>query len=376
MSADAERLDRLRLARTDGVGPITFRRLLARFTTAAAALDALPGLAAAGGRPTPPRIPPLREAEREMALTARRGVRLLIAGDRDYPPALRATDDAPPVLFVHGDLAVLSRRTVALVGARNASANGRRMAELLAYELAERGVVVVSGLARGIDAAAHEGALQVGQTVAAVAGGLDQTYPPEHVDLQRRVAEGGAVVTEAPWGTAPQSRHFPKRNRIIAGLSLGIVVVEAARRSGSLITARNSLDAHREVFAVPGSPLDPRSQGSNDLIRQGSHLVETASDVLEHLPMAWMEAAQPGFAEPPPPPLSPPDEPGVVRRQVVELLGPAPTPVDDLVRRCQFSASAVMAVLLELELSGRVEMLPGHRVCLLEDTVPARAVPI
>ena len=374
--AAGDRIDRLRLARTDGVGPITFRRLLARFGSADAALDALPGLAAAGGRATPPRVPRRGDAERELAMTAKRGASLLILGDPGYPAALAATDDAPPVLAVLGDPAVLSRRAVGLVGARNASANGQRVAELLASDLAARGVVVVSGLARGIDAAAHEGALHTGQTVAAVAGGLDVPYPPENAALQARVASGGAVVTEAPWGTAPLSRHFPKRNRVIAGLSLGIVVVEAALRSGSLLTARMAVEAHRDIFAVPGSPLDPRCHGSNDLIRQGAYLTESAADVLRHLPFAWVEPAPAGLAEPPPPPLGAPEEPGAVRRRVVGLLGPSPTAVDDLVRRCQFSASAVMAALLELELSGQVEMLPAHRVSLLDTDLPARAAPI
>ena len=361
-----ERIDTLRLARAEGVGPITFRRLMARFATAGEALDALPRLAASGGRVGTPRIPGRTEAEREFSVAARNGARILMLGEPDYPVALAALDDAPPVLNVMGDVAVLQRRSVALVGARNASANGRRMAEMLAAELAGRGIVVVSGLARGIDAAAHEGALHAGQTVAAIAGGIDVPYPPEHADLQRRIAEGGAVVAEAPWGTAPQSRHFPKRNRIIAGLSLGVVVVEAALRSGSLITSRLAQDAHREVFAVPGTPLDPRCHGANDLIRQGAHLVETAADVLEHLPPGWSEPAPAGFLEPPSPRLAPPEDMDEARRRVLGLLSPAPTAVDDLVRRCQLSAAAVMAVLLELELSSRVEVLPGNRACLLE----------
>lgn len=371
-----DRIDRLRLARTEGVGPITFRRLIARFGAAAAALDALPGLAAAGGRTTAPRMPSVPDVQREFALATKRGATVLLLGDPDYPPALAVTDDAPPVLTVLGDPAVLSQRCVALVGARNASANGRRMAEVLAAELAGRGIVVVSGLARGIDAAAHEGALHAGHTVAAVAGGLDMPYPPEHADLQRRVAEHGAVVTEAPWGTAPQSRHFPKRNRIIAGLSLGIVVVEAALRSGSLITARMAQEAHRDIFAVPGSPLDPRCHGSNDLIRQGGTLVESAADVLAHLPAIWAGAAPVGLNEQAAPRPEPPADPAAVRARVVQLLGPSPSAVDDLVRRCQFSASAVVAALLELELSGRIEMLPGHRVCLAVDEFPMRSVPI
>ena len=364
-----DRSDTLRLARAEGVGPITFRRLIARYATAGEALDALPRLASAGGRSTAPRIPSRSDAERELAVADRHGARMLMLGESDYPAALAALDDAPPVLSVLGDVAVLHQRAVALVGARNASANGRRMAEMLAADLASKGIVVVSGLARGIDAAAHEGALHAGRTVAAVAGGIDVPYPPEHADLQRRIAEQGAVVAEAPWGTAPQARHFPKRNRVIAGLSLGVVVVEAALRSGSLITSRLAQDAHREVFAVPGTPLDPRCHGANDLIRQGAHLVESAADVLEHLRPGWSEPPLAGLFEPSAPLLAAPEDMGEVRRRVLDLLSPAPTAVDDLVRRCQFSAAAVMAVLLELELSSRVEVLPGNRACLLEPDI-------
>jgi DNA processing protein len=229
----ADTLDRLRLVRSEGVGPVAYRRLLARYETAAAALDALPALARAGGRQTPPSIPSTAEATRELDAFDRLGARLIFAAQPDYPPLLALLDDAPAVLAVLGNPALLSARAVALVGGRNASANGQHMAENLAADLAHT-LVVVSGLARGIDAAAHNGALQTGHTVAAVAGGLDMPYPPEHADLQRRIAEAGVVVSEAALGTAPQARHFPRRNRIIAGLSLGVVVVEAALRSGSL----------------------------------------------------------------------------------------------------------------------------------------------
>jgi DNA processing protein len=277
-------------------------------------------------------------------------------------------EDAPPVISVLGDPAVLENRAVGLVGARNASANGQRMAELLAADLAHSGLVVVSGLARGIDAAAHEGAMQTGRTVACVAGGLDQPYPPEHGELQYRIAKKGAVVAEAPLGTAPQSRHFPRRNRVIAGLSLGVVVIEAARNSGTLITAQLALDANRAVFAVPGSPLDPRSQGSNDLIRGGAILVAQAADVVEALTDPRASLLPLGFAETPPQFGTQPDAHAMAsaRAAVVALLGPEPTQVDDLTRRCQLSASIVMAALLELELAGRVETLPGNRVALLD----------
>ena len=377
----ADAIDRLRLARTEGVGPVAYRRLLARYGSAAAALDALPGLARAGGRPSPQAMPSPDDAMRELRGLARLGARMIFAGEPDYPPLLALLDDAPAAIAVLGDPALLANRAVALVGGRNASANGQRMAENLAAELA-RSLVVVSGLARGIDAAAHAGALQTGRTIAAVAGGLDVPYPPEHADLQRRIAESGAVVTEAPLGTAPQARHFPRRNRIIAGLALGVVVVEAALRSGSLITARLAQEAGRELFAVPGSPLDPRSRGANDLIRQGAYLTETAQDVLDNLPDHPSReglARDPLFARDTPPGLAEPleswEEPmesaadlAKTRRQVIDLLGSSPTAVDDVVRRCQFSAAAVMAALLELELAGRIETLPGSRVALLPET--------
>lgn len=377
----ADTIHRLRLARSEGVGPVAYRRLLARYGSATEALAALPGLARAGGRTAPPAIPSDDQAAGELAGLAKLGGRMIFAGGEEYPPILALLDDAPALIAVLGDVGLLSGRAVALVGGRNASANGQRMAENLAAELA-RAVGVVSGLARGIDAAAHTGAMQTGRTIAAVAGGLDAPYPPEHAELQNRIAANGAVLTEAPLGTTPQARHFPRRNRIIAGLSLGVVVVEAAQRSGSLITARLAHDAGRELFAVPGSPLDPRSRGSNDLIRQGAHLTETAQDVLDNLPDHPSReglARVPLFAHEPPPGFSEPvencQEPGEsaaelarARRQVIDLLTTSPTAVDDVIRRCQFSAAAVMAVLLELELAGRIETLPGSRVALLPET--------
>ncbi|MBS0562577.1 MAG: DNA-protecting protein DprA [Proteobacteria bacterium] len=383
----ADTLARFRLARAEGVGPVTYRRMLQRYGSAAAALDALPGLARAGGRTTPPRVPSEAAAAREAERLEKLGARLLFADTDAYPRLLALLDDAPPVIAVQGDAALLDARSVALVGGRNASANGQRMAETLAADLAAAGLVVVSGLARGIDAAAHRGAMARGRTVAVIAGGLDVPYPPENADLQRAIAEAGAVVAEAPLGTEPLARHFPRRNRIIAGLVLGIVVVEAAPRSGSLITARLGQEAGREIFAVPGSPLDPRARGANDLLRQGAVLTESATDVLDNLPDHPMREGigrSPLFARGLPPGmptglgaprsfLDPPDpaphsagETADAHRQLLELLEASPTPVDDLVRRCQFSPAAVMAALLELELAGRVETLPGNRVALLD----------
>jgi DNA processing protein len=373
MSAWTDRIDHLRLIRTEGVGPVTFRRLIDRYHSPAAALDALPRLARAGGKATAPTTITAAEAERELERTNALGGRMVLLGDPDYPPLLAMLDDAPPCLIMSGDIGLALQRCVAAVGGRNASANGQRMAENLAAELAVT-VVVVSGLARGIDTAAHNGAMRTGRTIAVIAGGIDQPYPPENADLHRRIGDTNLLITESPIGTVPQARHFPRRNRIIAGLSLGVVVVEAALRSGSLITARIAQEEGREVFAVPGSPLDPRARGGNDLIRQGAMLVETAADILDNLPMqpTPIQPGKRGFSEPemafsyePGAPESPPE----ARSQILSLLSPEPTMVDDLVRRCHLTPSVTMAVLLELELAGRVETLPGSRVALLPDTV-------
>ncbi len=304
--------DRLRLIRTDGIGPVTYRRLLERYRTPAAAIDALPRLARAAGRSAGPAVMSVGEAERELDSTRALGGRIVFLGDPDYPPLLALMDDAPPCLIVLGEAALAHKRCVAAVGGRNASTNGQRMAETLAADLAQT-LVVVSGLARGIDTAAHLGAMRTGRTIAVIAGGIDQPYPPDNADLHRRIADTNLLVTEAPVGTVPQARHFPRRNRIIAGLSLGVVVVEAAPRSGSLITARFAQEAGREVFAVPGSPLDPRARGGNDLIRQGAVLVESAADVLDNLPLVPAPPSWPGSSGPPPPAraaVDGPDEPG------------------------------------------------------------------
>lgn len=359
---ERERLDRLRLIRTENVGPVTFRQLLARYRSASAALEALPELARRGGRRRPLTIPTVADTDREVAANERAGARLLVLGDSGYPLRLAATADAPPCLSVAGDPALLVRPSVAVVGARNASLNGVRFAGLLARSFGEAGFAVVSGLARGIDAAAHEGSLATG-TVAVLAGGIDVVYPPEHADLLRRIAESGAAVAEMPVGTVPQARHFPSRNRIIAGLSLGTVVVEAARRSGSLITARRALDQGREVFAVPGSPLDPRCSGCNALIQEGAALlVQEADDVLGVLqaaPAATRAAAslqedETGFAAV--------ESDETARRLILDALGPEPVPVDELIRGCQLSAPIVATVLLEAELAGQIDRYPGNLV--------------
>jgi DNA processing protein len=348
--------------------------MLRRFGSARAALDALPQLARRAERARPVAALLRVAAEAELAALYRIGGRLLCWGEPLYPAALAQIEDAPPVLTVLGRAELLARPIVAVVGARNASGNGRRLARELAAELGQGGLVVVAGLARGIDAAAHLGGLDTG-TVAAVAGGADIVYPEENRRLYDALREHGTIVAELPLGSEPQARHFPRRNRIISGMALGVLVVEAAARSGSLITARYALEQGREVFAVPGSPLDPRCRGANDLIRRGATLTETAEDVLTQLgPLVQ--------GMPPPPPVPPltieekwslnatrgaAGDPIVDENAlgiILERLGPTPVAVDELVRQCQLTASAVATLLLELELSGRVERHPGNLVSL------------
>ena len=365
-------LDRLRLARTESVGPVTYRRLMDRFSSPAEALAALPELARVGGRATAPRVPAMADVEREAEAVRRLGGRFLFLGDEEYPDYLAELPDAPAALAVLGDVALLSSPSIGIVGARNASAAGLRFTEQLASELAAEKLTVVSGLARGIDGAAHEGALRAGKTIAVIPGGVDITYPPEHAALQKRIAEAGAVVAEAPLGTAPVAKHFPKRNRIIAGLTLGLVVIEAASRSGSLLTARLANEAGREIFAVPGGPLDPRAKGGNELIRQGAHLTESAADVLAALPAAIgpRQRRLPGFREDDAAWNSPLADDGAraaARAAVPALLGTEGMDVDELARRCQLSMAAMQAVILELELGGQVESQQGGRVALTQD---------
>ena len=353
-----ERIDRLRLIRSSRIGPATFQQLIARFGSATAALAALPDLARRGGGSAPP-IADRALAEREMAMVARMGARHVMIGDADYPPLLAASEGAPPVFTVRGDAGLAARPMVAMVGARNASAAGCRLARGLAQALGEAGLVVVSGLARGIDAAAHQGSLASG-TVAVVAGGIDIVYPPEHAELQERIANEGLLIAEQPPGTEPRARHFPYRNRIIAGLAAGTVVVEAAPRSGSLITARLAAEAGREVMAIPGSPLDARAQGCNLLIREGATLVQGAEDVIETLGPIDRRAVRS-----PPPRYAPaaPAEAGEGERATIRaLLGPVPVAVDEIVRQSGSDSGTVQTVLLELELAGRVERHAGGRI--------------
>ena len=349
---------RLRLIRTPSVGPVTYRQLVGRFGSAEAAIEALPMLARRGGGRVP--VPPSADmVEREIAAVERAGARYLFLGDDDYPAMLAAIDSAPPALIIRGDTAIARRPCVALVGARNASAAACRFARQLAAELSREGVTIVSGLARGIDTAAHVGSIADG-TVAVIASGIDIVFPPENSELQERVAHDGMLLAEQPPGTEPRARHFPYRNRIIAGLSIGTVVVEAVQKSGSLITARLAGEMGREVMAVPGSPIDPRTQGCNLLIREGATLVQSAADILEQIrPIDARSVRSPvdpfgGMAD------QEPDESD--RAVVIALLGPVPVAVDELIRQAGLPPPIIHTVLLELELARRVERHAGGRV--------------
>ncbi len=357
---DDARTARLRLLRSANVGPVTYAQLIARFGTAEAALEALPMLAARGGGRAP-RIADAGAVAREIAAVERLGARYLFSDDADYPALLAETETAPPALIVRGRVDLLARSTVAIVGARNASAAACRFARQLALGLGDAGVTVVSGLARGIDTAAHVGSLGSG-TVGVIASGIDIAFPPENAELQERVAREGLLLAEQPPGTEPLARFFPSRNRIIAGVALGTVVVEAAPRSGSLITARIAAEAGRDVMAVPGSPLDPRAQGCNLLIREGATLVQNADDVLEMIrPLDPRAVRAPGARWGGPPPE---DANDADRRIVTGLLGPVPVGVDELIRQSRLAPAVVQTVLLELELGGRLERHAGGRVSL------------
>jgi DNA processing protein len=357
-----DRLARLRLIRSAQIGPVTYRQLIARFGSAHAALDALPGLAARGGGRAP-RIAGMAEIEQEIRAVERLGARHLFLEDVGYPPLLDQIETAPPVLIVRGDPGLVTRRTVAIVGARNASAAACRFARQLAQSLGEAGVLVVSGLARGIDTAAHQGSIRSG-TAAVIASGIDIAFPPENAGLQEEIARHGLLIAEQPPGREPLARHFPSRNRIIAGMALGTVVVEAAPRSGSLITARLANEAGREVMAVPGSPLDPRAQGCNGLIREGATLIQSAADVIEAItPIGTARFAEPGGGYAPPPPITG-DVAERERARIVLLLGHAPVPVDEIIRQSGLAPATVHTVLLELELAGRLERHAGGKVSL------------
>ncbi|MDX2028928.1 MAG: DNA-processing protein DprA [Alphaproteobacteria bacterium] len=362
--SDVERRDWLRLSRTENVGQITFRQLLRRFGSAQAALEALPSMAQRGGKRSFA-IPPVSAVEDEIARSRKYGAKIIALNEPDYPEALAAIEDAPPLLTVLGDVSLLHKRILGIVGARNASLNGRKMAENLARNLGEQSIVIASGMARGIDTAAHQGSLPTG-SIAVLAGGIDVVYPEENRALYDKLAEQGCIISDQPLGCEPYAKLFPRRNRLISGLSLGVIVVEAARQSGSLITARMALEQGREVFAVPGSPLDPRCAGTNDLIRQGAVLTEGASDILGHI-----HALPAGLSETSKPELETPessineDDLFHARDIVLESLGPSPVSIDELIRECVLPASTVMMVLLELELAGRIERQPGQKIVLI-----------
>jgi len=367
----------LRLARASDIGPVTFRNLVDRFGSARAAIEALPSIASRGGRARHIKVPPVAEARSELERAAAVGARMIVLGNAAYPLLLAATSGAPPVLFVVGRAELLAGSAISIVGARNASANGRKLAASLASGLGARGHVVVSGLARGIDAAAHQGALATG-TVAVLAGGIDQIYPEENRTLAGEISANGALVAEMPFGHIARATDFPRRNRIIAGLARATLVVEAAERSGSLITARLAADFGREVFAVPGSPLDARCKGTNGLLRDGAILTETPDDIEAHLPpleralapapvRGTSKQADFDFTARPRGTVKAVSRLGAVpseplAHRILELLGPSPVAIDDLVRQTGASAADVQGALLDLELDGLTARHPGQLV--------------
>jgi len=363
---DAERQARLRLVRTDGIGPVSFAQLIRRFGSGLAAADAL----AAMGKPLAEVAIAANETERANRLEARH----LFHGEADYPPLLAELADPPPVLITRGDPALAHRPVVAIVGARNASAAGRGVARQMAEALGAAGWVVASGMARGIDSAAHQGAIESG-TIACVAGGVDVAYPPENAALQADVAQAGLILSELPPGTEPQARHFPRRNRLIAGVGRGVIVIEAAPGSGSLITARIAGEAGRDIMAVPGHPMDPRSKGGNGLIKEGAVLVETAADVLAVLAPFTLaprstrhvqRAARPTSVQTKRPTAgsSPLFAPEGGSATIIELLSVSGVPVDDVVRASGLPVADVQAILSGLELDGQVIRLSGGKVAL------------
>lgn len=360
---EADRIDRLRLIRSDHVGPRTFRSLLHHFGDARTALERLPDLARRGGAARSGRICSEAEARAELAAAKRMGVLLVAPNEPAYPPRLATLDDAPPLLGVRGSPDILVRPMIAIVGSRNASGAGLKFASQLAHDLGDAGFVVISGLARGIDQAAHRATIQSG-TVAVLAGGHDRIYPPEHEDLLAALLDHGGAISEMPLGHVPRARDFPRRNRLISGASLGVVVVEAAHRSGSLITARMAAEQGREVFAVPGSPLDPRAAGTNDLIKQGATLTTEAADVINAVTPIMERPVMFGAGEPGGDPLDF-DAGAGERKSILDLLGPSPISLDDLIRMSGASPTIVRTVLLELELAGRLERHGGGLVSLI-----------
>lgn len=367
---DRQRLSWLRLIRSDNVGPATFRDLINHFGSAETAIEQLPELSRRGGSARAIRVASIDEAERELDAAHKFGAVFIGIGEPDYPPALRRIDGAPPLIAAIGDLALATRTSVGIVGARNASISGAKMAARMARDLGAAGYVTVSGFARGIDIAAHRASMDSG-TIAAMAGGLDQPYPPENIELYTEICAGkGLAVSEMPMGWEPRARDFPRRNRLIAGIGLGLVVIEAAQRSGSLITARRAADFGRLVFAVPGSPLDPRAAGTNGLLKDGAILTTESRDVIEALAPSsrLFPDDEPLFEEPnnggDEPFVEPPEDD---RNRVIEALGPSPAEIDDIIRHTGVAAQTVYLVLIELDLAGRLHRHPGGMVSLAFD---------
>lgn len=364
--SDRQRLSWLRLIRTPNVGPATFRDLINRFGSAETALEMLPELMVSGGARKVVGIPTMSEAEAELETARRAGARFVGIGEADYPPLMKRMDHPPPLLAVKGEGAVFRLPAVAIVGARNASLAGIKMARTLAAELGRDGFGIVSGLARGIDTAAHQGSLASG-TIGVLAGGLDLPYPPENAALCNEIAErGGAIISEMPFGWQPRAQDFPRRNRLVAGAALGLVVVEAALRSGSLISARLAGEMGRLVFAVPGSPLDPRAAGANALLKDGATLVTEASDITGAIaPLVGALAPRTASLEEPPDFSATPPPGEDDRARVIEALGPTPVAVDEIIRHTGLHPAQVFMVLLELDLAGLLERHAGGNVSLV-----------
>lgn len=366
--SERQRIAWLRLIRSDNVGPATFRELINHFGSAETALEMLPELSRRGGSTRAIRVASTAEAEKELAAAYRFGARFVGIGEPDYPPALRQIDGAPPLLAVKGNATTATVPSLGIVGSRNASISGAKFAAMIARDVGRAGYSIISGLARGIDTAAHRASLETG-TIAALAGGLDQPYPPENIGLLDEITEGnGLAISEMPFGWEPRARDFPRRNRLIAGVSLGLAVVEAASRSGSLITARYAADFGRLVFAVPGSPLDPRCHGTNGLLKDGAIVTTEAADILQALaPLSRIDLFTPPQAEEPGEhdagPMAPPPNEND-RARITDALGPTPVEIDDIIRHTGLSASAVYLVLLELDLAGRLHRHPGGLVSL------------
>lgn len=363
--SDRQRIAWLRLIRTQNVGPATFRDLVNRFGSAETAIEQLPDLARAAGHLFAPKVPTIAEAEAEIAVAARMGAAFVGIGEPDYPPLLRRMDYPPPLIAVKGNAAVLTLPAIAIVGARNASLAGIKMARMLASELGREGFAIVSGLARGIDAAAHEASLDTG-TIGVLAGGLDRPYPPENLELYKAIGQRGAVISEMPFGWTPRAQDFPRRNRLVAGSTIGLVVVEAAQRSGSLISARLAGEMGRLVFAVPGSPLDPRAAGANGLLKDGAILVTEARDVIDAVRPLDERRLPPAMAAPDPADFDAAPAPRPSDRlRIVEALGPTPVGVDEIIRHTGLHPAQVFMVLLELDLAGRLERHAGGSVSLV-----------